>query len=392
MEMNESVSIGYNILKASWDVLLDSAPYVLLGFFMSGLLKAFLPDNFVARHLGGRGMGSVLKAALLGVPIPLCSCGVLPAAAGLKRQGAGKGAVASFLISTPETGKDAIAVTYALLDPLMALLRPVIGVIMAVVSGAAVSVFDVVPEVPAHQHAALQESDGDACGSSCCGTVNSTGKNRSVFEKFRDGMGFAFGDLLKDVSGWLIVGIIISGFISVFVTREMVERYLYNDYLSMVLMFLLSLPLYVCATSSTPIVAALALKGISPGAALVFLLAGPATNASSLPVISKILGKKATAAYLISIVIFSILAGIFVNHLYAYLGLDIRNWVSHASHEEAGMLGVVSTILLMLLVVRSYLPSKKASCCSGHDEHHASPHHLQACSVEEHAQCGCGKS
>lgn len=392
MHMNEIVSIACRILQSSWTVLLDSAPFVLLGFFMSGLLKAFLPDDFVAKHLSGRGIGSVLKAALLGVPIPLCSCGVLPAAAGLKKQGAGKGALASFLISTPETGKDAIAVTYALLDPLMTLVRPIIAVIMAVVTGITVTFFEDAREDTAHSHGTPEEAHIETCGSSCCGSTHAAEGKRSVYEKFRDGMSFAFGDLLKDVAGWLFIGIIISGIISVFVSRELVERYLSNEYLSMVVMFLLSLPLYVCATSSTPIVAALALKGISPGAALVFLLAGPATNASSLPVIAKLLGKKATAAYLVSIVLFSILAGVCINHLYAYLGLDIRNWVSHATQEEFGLFEIGSSILLMLLVAKSFFPVKRACRESEQKDHGASHHPVSACSVEEHKQCGCGKS
>ncbi|NTW83816.1 MAG: SO_0444 family Cu/Zn efflux transporter [Chlorobiaceae bacterium] len=396
--MNETIDIVNSVFLASWKVLLDSAPFVLLGFFMSGLLKAFLPDNFVARHLSGRGIGSVLKAALLGVPIPLCSCGVLPAAAGLKKQGAGKGALASFLISTPETGKDAIAVTYALLDPLMTIIRPVVAVLMAIVTGISVSFFEEDKKNPAHPEGSGVAPDMEACGSSCCGSVHETHGKRTAGEKFRDGMSFAFGDLLKDVAGWLFIGILISGLISVFVSEEMVTRYLSNDYLAMVLMFLLSVPLYVCATSSTPIVAALALKGISPGAALVFLLAGPATNAASLPVISKILGRKATVAYLVSIVLFSLAAGVFVNHLYGFLGMDVRNWVSHVKHEDGGVLEIASSIVLIMLVVKSYMPSKQPhSCCTEAHEHHGGHHeHGHAHSHEkgtheDHAHCGCGK-
>jgi uncharacterized protein len=391
--MNDSISIAYNVLLASWKVLLDSAPFVLLGFFMSGLLKAYLPDNFVAKHLSGRGTGSVLKAALLGVPIPLCSCGVLPAAAGLKKQGAGKGALASFLISTPETGKDAIAVTYALLDPLMTLIRPVVAVVMAIVTGVSVSLFDAGKEDTANSSGLPEEGHGGSCCSSCSSIDEPHGK-RTVYEKFRDGMSFAFGDLLKDVAGWLFIGILISGFISVFVSADFVARYLSNEYLSMVLMFLFSVPLYVCATSSTPIVAALALKGISPGAALVFLLAGPATNAASLPVISRILGKKATIVYLLSIILFSMLAGIFVNHLYVFLGMDIRHWVNQTTHEEGGVIEIVSSILLVLLTVKSFFPAKQSCCGTGHD-HHDEAHEKHSSHSETEAKepvhCGCGK-
>ncbi len=133
MEMVLEVII--DVIESSWMVLLDSAPYVLFGFFVSGLLKAYLPDDLIRRHLGRGKISGVLKASLIGVPIPLCSCGVLPAAAGLKEQGAGKGAVSSFMISTPETGVDSIAITYALLDPVMTVLRPVTAFFSAIVTG-----------------------------------------------------------------------------------------------------------------------------------------------------------------------------------------------------------------------------------------------------------------
>ncbi|NTW82335.1 MAG: SO_0444 family Cu/Zn efflux transporter [Chlorobiaceae bacterium] len=390
--MPDVFNIFYSVILASWNVLLDSAPFVLLGFFMSGLLKAFLPDDFVSRHLSGRGVGSILKGALLGVPIPLCSCGVLPAAAGLKKQGAGKGAVTSFLISTPETGKDAIAVTYALLDPLMAVVRPVVALIMAIGTGIFVSFSERGINGMDHSENDAGNGHSQTCSSSCC-TTHSVIEKRSIYEKFRGGMSFAFGDLLKDVAGWLFVGIMISGLISVFVSTEIVERFFSNEFLSMILMFLFSVPLYVCATSSTPIVAALALKGLSPGAALVFLLAGPATNAASLPVISRILGKKATGVYLLSIVIISIISGFLVNDLYLYLGLDIKHWVSQAIHEEGGVVPAVSSILLVSLVIKSFLPAKRSCCDTGahshegsHEENNAKIHN------EDHLHCECGKS
>ncbi len=348
------------VLFASWDVLLESAPFVLLGFFIAGLLKAFLPDDFVAKHLGGKGTGSIFKAALLGIPIPLCSCGVLPAAAGLKKQGAGKGAIASFLISTPETGVDSIALSYALLDPLMTIFRPVVALFMAIATGIAIS-FSEKPSDTADSSDSDKAGAEASCSSSCCCSHKKPEK-RSVAGKLKEGMGFAFGDLLKDVGLWLFIGILLAGLISVFVSTEMVSRYLSSDYLSMLVMLVISVPLYVCATASTPVVAALALKGISPGAALVFLLVGPATNMASLPVISRILGRKATVIYLLVIVVVSLLAGLFINALYSYLGYDITNWAHQASHEEAGILSVAASLLLIGLVVKSFFPQKHGCC------------------------------
>ena len=359
--MKDAIAMLFSVLLASWQVLLESSPYVLLGFFVAGLIKAFLSDNFVSVHLGGRGIGSILKAAALGVPIPLCSCGVLPAAAGLKKQGAGSGAVAAFLISTPETGVDSIAVSYALLDPLMTVFRPVVAFFTAVAAGIAVSL----SEGEKNGHGGSNEPEQAAsCSSSCCcsSKKQEKPKEKSVVEKFRHGMSFAFGDLLKDVGLWLFIGILLAGMISVFVSPELVSRYFSNDYLSMLMMLAISVPLYVCATASTPIAAALALKGISPGAALVFLLAGPATNAASLTVISRMLGKKATIVYLLAIVVMSLLAGVLVNALYGYLGFDIRHWVQKSTHEEGGILSIAASLVLIGLVLKSFFPAKH-DCC-----------------------------
>ncbi|NTU68978.1 MAG: SO_0444 family Cu/Zn efflux transporter [Chlorobiaceae bacterium] len=350
--MPDAVTLVSRILEASWAVLLDAAPFVLAGFFVAGLLKAFMPDDFVARHLGGNGFGSILKASAIGVPIPLCSCGVLPAAAGLKKQGAGKGAVASFLISTPETGVDSIAVSYALLDPVMAVARPVAGFFTALAAGVAVSAVERfagpdVPEEPQKQE--------PACTSSCCCSHKAPVKLGPV-DKLRAGMEFAFGELLRDVGAWLFVGVLLAGTISALISPETIERFFSNELLSMAFMFAISVPLYVCATASTPIAAAFALKGISPGAALVFLLAGPATNIASLTVTARLLGRRATTVYLLAIVVMSFAAGMVVNHLYTMLGLDIRHWVSHGPQEASGPIAIASAVLLAALVLKAYLP------------------------------------
>jgi len=346
------------VILASWNVLLESAPFVLLGFFVAGLLKAFLPDDFVARHLGGGSTASIFKAAAMGVPIPLCSCGVLPAAAGLKKQGAGKGAVTSFLISTPETGVDSVAVSWALLDPLMTVIRPVVAFFTAVAAGIAVSFTDrhFRDERPETAMAPAAEPQ-DACTSGCC-CSHKEPDPEGLAPKFMNGMRFAFGDLLKDIGGWLFFGVLLAGVISVFLSPEIVSRYLSNEYLSMLLMLAISVPLYVCATASTPIAAALALKGISPGAALVFLLAGPATNAAAITVIAKLIGRRATVVYVAVIVAMSFLAGIAVNALYGALGIDITGWLAASAHEEGGLVAMLSAVALILLVVRAMLPAK----------------------------------
>lgn len=308
--MTEALGVVFTILLASWSVLFDAAPWVLFGFLVAGLVKAFVPEDVVQAHLGG-GLRSIIKASAIGVPVPLCSCGVIPAAASLKKQGAGKGAVASFLVSTPETGIDSIAITYALLDPLMTIFRPIAAFVTAIATGVAVSFTGTDEPAVATETACGYQDSGCSCSRS-----HKKVEKPGMAQKVRSGLSFAFGELLGDVGGWLLGGVLLAGLISGFVSGEFVERYLSNDIVAMAMMLAISVPMYVCATSSTPIVAALALKGISPGAALVFLLAGPATNAASLPVISKLLGKKGTVVYLVVIVVMSLLFGILVNHLY----------------------------------------------------------------------------
>lgn len=354
--MSDLFNALYKVLLASWGVLLESAPYVLLGFFVAGLFKAFLPGDFVTRHLGGNGIGSIVKASAIGIPVPLCSCGVLPAAAGLKQQGAGKGAVTSFLISTPETGVDSIAVTYALLDPFMTVIRPVVSFFTAVAAGISVSFSEMIGGGKKTEKTASPEEA--CCETSCC-CKKEEEKKKTTAQKLKEGMVFAFGDLLKDIGKWLLVGIILAGVISVFVSPELISRYIGNEYLSMLFMLAIAVPLYVCATASTPVAAALALKGISPGAALVFLLAGPATNVASLTVVSKILGRKAVIVYLAVIIVMSFGAGILVNYLYGAFGFDIANWVQIDDHREGGFIATGSSVLLLFLIARTLMPKKK---------------------------------
>ncbi|VVS93693.1 SO_0444 family Cu/Zn efflux transporter [Desulfoluna spongiiphila] len=341
------------ILAESWNVLCLSAPYMLFGFFIAGLLKAFIPDDFVARHLGRENGASLLKASLFGVPIPLCSCGVLPAAAGLRKQGASKGATTSFLISTPETGVDSIAVTWALLDPLMALLRPLSAFLTAMVTGQLVRSLD--PDVkkvapaPAPMEVFTMAPAGDEPSSCGCG-CSAPASKPTIMERLRMGMRFSFGDLFTDISGWFFVGVVIAGFITVFVSPELVDAYLGNHLVAMLVMLVIGTPLYVCATASTPIAAALVLKGLNPGAALVFLLAGPATNAAALSVITGILGKKSMILYLVGIMVSSFILGFAVDAVYSMTGLT-AGWQAGAEHAGRTLIGTVSALVLFGLVL-----------------------------------------
>ena len=351
------------ILLESWNVLCLSAPYMLLGFFIAGLLKAFIPDQFIARHLGQEKSGNLFKAAFFGVPIPLCSCGVLPAAAGIRKQGAGKGPTAAFLISTPETGVDSIAVTWALLDPLMAVLRPVAAFFTALFTGQLVRIFDS-ERSPAAEPSEPAVATSCACSATSCCALPASPPSR--LSRLRSGMSFAFGDLFRDIAGWFFVGVLVAGLISVFVSPVLIDRWLGNPLVAMFAMLIIATPLYVCATASTPIAAALVLKGLNPGAALVFLLAGPATNAAALSVISTILGRKSTLLYLAGIIASALLLGVAVDLVYS-LGDFTAGWQGAIVDEQRSLVGTLSAILLLVLVLFPVNRGKQAGiaceCC-----------------------------
>lgn len=357
------IEVMIGILAACWEILVESAPFVLFGFFAAGILKALVPGDVVARHLGRNSAASVVKASLFGVPLPLCSCGVIPAAIGLRKQGAGKGATAAFLVSVPETGVDSMAITWALLDPVMTVLRPVAAFFTATVTGLLINRL---PDEAAAPAAADCAEKPGGCG--CSKTPAAQAPTRPpLAHRLREGLGYAFGDLLGDIGKWLLIGIAIAGAISYFVPDDFFIRYLGNQGLSLLIMLGVGIPLYICASASTPVAAALVLKGLSPGAALVFLLAGPATNAATITVVARYLGRYAAVVYVGAIAACSLLLGWLTNLLYAWSGLDITRWVNQAHAAAESPLMVASTVLLLLLLVRCYLPGKKAaSCCGGH--------------------------
>ncbi|TIH15286.1 permease [Marinifilum sp. JC120] len=365
----------------SWEVLLQSAPFMLLGFFIAGLLKAFVGPEFISKNLGSGKTSDVLKASILGVPIPLCSCGVIPAAAQLRQQGASKGATTSFLISTPETGVDSIAVTYALLDPVMAIFRPFAAFFTAVVAGIMVDRNEkkngnnkeapkLIPDaVLLPKMEDTQESSGCGCGShdnnahdhdhgSCadsgsgcgCGHSHNDDRPDSFSGKLSFGMKYSFGNLLQDIGLWFIGGVILAGVFGALIPDGFIEKNLGDGFLPLLIMLAAAIPLYVCATASTPIAAALALKGLSPGAALVFLLAGPATNAASFTVVAKLLGKRSAFIYLGSIIGCSLVLGMFANWLYYSLGLSITDWVQSGQEDTHGLFYTICALILLALI------------------------------------------
>lgn len=334
----------------SWDILLDSASYIVIGLALGGLLKMFLSTDYVALHLGRGRFSSVLKAALFGIPLPLCSCGVLPAAAALKRQGANNGAITAFMIATPESGLDSIAISYALLDPIMTVARPVAAFISALIAGSLENVLN--PPRPQ-----LVMFSGVSCPvDNCCDgrTCNPElhRNHHSLGERIFAGLRYAALDIWGDLAGWFLLGVLLAGLITASVPEPVMTSYLGGGLTAMVLMLLFSMPLYICASSSTPIAAALIMKGVSPGVALVFLLAGPATNIASLTVLAGLLGKRSAALYLASIGCISVVCGLIVDWIHRFTDVKAQAVVGQAAEIMPHWLQWAAVIVLLVFSVR----------------------------------------
>jgi len=342
------MNIIARILSEIWHVLMDSSVYILFGILVAGLLRMFLNPAVVVRHLGRGTFVSVFKSALFGMPFPLCSCGVLPAAVSLKRQGANKGATTAFLIATPESGVDSIAVSYALLGPIMTVARPLAALVTASVAGIAQNLTSreegrpVVPDLSC-------PIDGCCDGLDC--PPEEHRRHHSFGEKLSAGLQFAFGELWSDIAVAFLVGLVLAGIISALIPAELMSRYLGGGLVAMLVMLAVGVPTYICATASTPIAAALVLKGVSPGAALVFLLAGPATNMASLAVILGLLGKAGTVLYLGCLAVCSVLFGLALDAFYTMFHLPPGTMVGQAEKLVPHWGQLIGTILLLALSV-----------------------------------------
>jgi uncharacterized protein len=361
------------VFLASWQLLVQSAPYMIFGLLVGGMLKVFLSADYVARHLGSGRFSSVMKAALLGIPIPLCSCSVLPAAASLKKQGANKGATAAFLISTPESGVDSISITYALLDPIMTLARPISAFISAMAAGIGINLLQPPsshPE-PVSPATAVQSC---GCSGSCSMPAEKKEKQPGIMIRLKTGLRYAATDIWGELAGWFFAGLLIAGVITVLIPDEAITSYLGGGLMSMLLMLCLGIPLYICATASTPIAAAFILKGVSPGTALVFLLVGPATNITSLSVLLGILGKKATVIYLGAIASIAVLCGLALDLIYFSLGISaVAIVVEHRDilPESVSLAAVLILLLLsvqpLMTAIHKWAGKKGNNCgCDGH--------------------------
>ncbi len=368
------------IILESWHLLQEASIYILFGLFVGGLLKVFLSPSFVASHLGKGKFMPVFKAALFGIPIPLCSCGVLPAAASLKKQGANNGATTAFLISTPESGVDSIAITYALLDPIMTVARPVAAFITAMAAGIFENLFHTQSEEKWIQVVDKSCPVDDCCdGEECPPDVHAA--HHSLGEKIRVGLRFAITDLWGDLAGWFFAGLFMAGIITTLIPQDLMTSYLGGGLSSMLVMLAVGIPMYICATASTPIAAALILKGVSPGAALVFLLVGPATNITSLSVLFGILGKRASFLYLITVSFFAVVSGLVVDKIYQTLNIDAIAVIGHAAEIVPENVKLAGALLLLTLSIK---PMWRIVSQLGSSKKHAHHDHNH----DDH-QCGC---
>ena len=362
-------------LLSFWNVLAMMAPWLLGGFLAAGIVSVLLPREWVVKVMGGaRGWRGVLNAVLIGVPLPVCSCGVLPLAAGLRKAGAGKGATAGFLISTPQTGIDSILATYALMGPVFAVARPLAAFATGLAGGVAV---DLMAEggAPAagekhhcccHCHGngkkqAEPEPEHHASEGGCCCHHGEKPKKRNFLLEV---VVKAYGELLGEIVKPLVVGLLVAAAVTVLVPDNFfATAFGGNDWLAMPAMALLGFPMYVCSTASIPIAASLVLKGLTPGAAFVFLMVGPAINAASLATVSALIGRRPAAVYAAVIALGAILCGVGVNAL----PFDIVPQVSACCAKESVSLAehVAAGVLVALILVH-LRPRRHASCCCGH--------------------------
>lgn len=362
-------------------LLEEMAPYLLLGFLIAGVLHAFVPRAMYRRYLAASNVRSVLCAIALGVPLPLCSCGVIPTAVGMRREGASKGATTAFLIATPQTGVDSILATYAVFGLPFALLRPIVAMVTGFLGGIATHLVtsDEAPETDdetvANANATKAEASSAAADPSAeaAETTSAAASSPSLWQRCCSAFRYGFVDMLMDIGHWLVLGLLLAGLITIFVPEDFFLAYSHNSLVGMLIVLLIACPMYVCATGSIPIAAALMLKGLSPGAALVFLMAGPATNMASMMVLGKTLGRRSLAVYMASIICGAIAFGLLVD---AVLPAEwFTQTVRHAYHGScchtvaAPLWKVVSAIVLAVFLVHAlwkrFAHKAQPCACSG---------------------------
>lgn len=374
-------------------IINEMSPYLLLGFLLAGMMHVFIPGTLYNRYLAGNSFRSVVYAALFGVPLPLCSCGVIPTAMSLRREGASKGAAVSFLIATPQTGVDSIIATYSLMGLPFAIVRPIVAMVTALFGGQMVNMVD---KTEGDADAAIAASHSHCgCGCGCDDEQPAT----SFGGKLKAALRYAFLEMMEDIGKWLVIGLIVAGLITVFVPDSFFAIFKDNTMLSMLLVLCIAIPMYICATGSIPIAVALMIKGLTPGAALVLLMAGPACNVASILVINKVLGRKTLITYILSIVFGAIIFGVCIDQLLPREWFLPTTIASACCEEETSWFNIGCSILLFLLLLNAlWHHYRHGSSCHCHNEHehdhcccHEKEEHDHCCchEKEEHDHCCC---
>lgn len=337
-----------DLLNSLLFMLNEMSPYILLGFLIAGLLHAFVPQQTFARHLSGTGWRAVIKSALVGVPLPLCSCGVLPTAIAMRRSGASKAASTSFLIATPQTGVDSIAATWSLLGPAFAVVRPIAALVTAVFGGVAVGRTE-----RAEAAHADDCHDHDHCHTAPASEPQPEGFRARCLASLR----YGFIDLVASIGGWLVAGLLVAALITVYVPADFFAFMGRNPIVSMIAVMIIAVPMYVCATGSIPIAMSLVMKGLSPGTALVLLMAGPAANFASFTLISREMGRRAAIVYLLSIIAGAMAFGLMIDYLLpsGWFALsDAAMAHCHGAHTT-GWLSTLCSAVLLALLARAFI-------------------------------------
>ncbi|MCR5036489.1 MAG: permease [Bacteroidales bacterium] len=353
-----------------WNLINEMSPYLLLGFGFAGLLHVFVPAQMYHRYLSKNDFRSVLWAAMIGVPLPLCSCGVIPTAMSLRKEGASKGATTSFLIATPQTGVDSILATASLLGIPFAIIRPIAALVTALFGGQLVNWATKKESLKTLGHGSDERPKG-------------------FWNKIKEALKYGYFEMMQDIGKWLMIGLVVAGLITVFVPDDFFLFFNDKPLLTMLMVLAVSVPMYVCATGSIPIAAALMLKGLSPGAALVLLMAGPACNMASIMVIGKVLEKKTMWVYLFSIILGAITFGLLID-----LVLPTEWFTSSIQAtkdccaESPAIFNVICSVVLGILLIFALIMRHKHPCSCGDDhcgcEHHSHEHNHSNENIENH--------
>lgn len=405
-------------MEAIFNLINEMSPYLLLGFLLAGLMHAFIPGTLYSKYLSKSDIRSVLMATLLGIPLPLCSCGVIPTAMSLRKEGASKGATTAFLIATPQTGVDSIIATFALMGLPFAIIRPLAALLTAVFGGQMVNMVGgedsgISPKRGEPEHSCCgapsgspkrgepehsccccheeeeheehcccheeaheehcccchddDEDDDDECGCGC--GCHEHRHHDGFWGKMGEALRYAYIEMMEDIGKWLVIGLVIAGLITVCVPDSFFEVFKDNSLLSMLLVLCMAIPMYLCATGSIPIAVALILKGLTPGAGLVLLMAGPACNFASMLVISKVMGRRTLVTYLASIIVGAVAFGLIIDHMLPVEWFTSSLTAAASCHEEeTDLFSVFCTSVLGLLLLNALYKHyfKHESACHCH--------------------------